>query len=335
MSRTTNITFSDKSSKALNAQKQFDQYGFPFTLNPTVGCSFACKYCYSPIFVAKVPDQKRKQFFENIRVKLDQPVLLDRELTKLSVLPQHLKRVQINETSEYYLPRVVKELQKKNRDLMLEILEVFERRAKNGNNWMLHILTKSNLILQHINKLKDLKHMVQVEVSFATGNESIRKQLEFFTIPINERLKIVEQLSKNDIFVRIMAMPFYDDDNGMLDLKNRAFSAGAKAFKNKELNYYDWDQLKSLSYDDLINDRIVRASGRPDYKNLNLMINSGETNLGGSTFNVLMPKPKQKGEKKKDWSAVSLIQERLVPTDMNEINCGYNLISKLNWDYIK
>jgi DNA repair photolyase len=335
MSRTTNITFSTISSKALNVQKQFDQYGFPFTLNPTVGCSLACKYCYSPIFVAKVENQKRKQFFENIRVKLDQPTRLDKELTKLSVLPQHLKRVQINETSEYYLPKVIKEQKKINRDLMLEILEVFEKQAKNGNKWMLHILTKSNLILQHIDKLKDLKHMVQVEVSFATGDESIRRQIEFYTIPIDKRLKVVEELSNNDIFVRIMAMPFYGDDNKMLDLKNRAFNVGAKAFKNKGLNYYDWTQLKSLTYDDLINDKIERVAGRPDYKNLNLMINSGEKIKNGTTVKVLMPIPKQSNNKMMDWSAISKMNDRLVMTDMNEINCGYNMISKINWDYIK
>jgi len=237
MKRTTQISLSDNTSKALNSQKQFDQYGFPFTLNPTVGCSFACKFCYSPIFVAKIPTGKRKQFFENIRVKMDIPSLLDKELTKLSHLSQHLKRVQINETSDYYLPIVLSTLAKQNRDIMLEILEVFQKHDAAGNHWMLHILTKSNLILNHLNILTSMKHMVQIEISFTSPDENVRKKFEFFTIPTDERLKVVETLAKKGLFVRIMAMPFYGDANDMLQLKDTTFNYGALAFKNKGLNY--------------------------------------------------------------------------------------------------
>jgi DNA repair photolyase len=192
MARTTSITYTSQTSNPLNTQKQFDQYGFPFTLNPTVGCSFACKYCYSPIFVAKVKTGKRKRFFENIRIKLDIPTALDKKLTALQQLPQHLKRVQINETSEYYLPRVVSGLKAMNRDIMGEILDVFAKHAANGNNWMLHILSKSNLILNHIDRFKSMREMVQIEFSFATHDDKIRKQIEFYTIPTSERLRTIE-----------------------------------------------------------------------------------------------------------------------------------------------
>ena len=334
MKRNTSVTLSTLSSKALNAQKQFDQYGFPFTLNPTVGCSFACKFCYSPIFVAKIPSGKRKQFFENIRVKMELPSLLDKELTKLAHLPQHLKRVQINETSDYYLPIVVKTLEKENRDIMREILEIFQKHDAAGNHWMLHILTKSNLILNHLVLLKEMKNMIQVEISFTTPDENLRKQLEFFTIPTNERLKVVEALANSGIFVRIMAMPFCGDVNDMQLLKNISFNSGAQAFKNKGLNYYDWQQLKVLSYDDLINDRIERVSGRPDTKELTLTIKSGETLTQSKKVNVLMPRPKEVGEKLKDWSAISKIDERLFLTEISPIDCGYSEISRVKWNYI-
>lgn len=335
MKRTTQISFSDTTSKALNAQKQFDQYGFPFTLNPTVGCSFACKFCYSPIFVAKISTGKRKQFFENIRVKMDIPFLLDKELTKLSHLPQHLKRVQINETSDYYLPIVLNTLAKENRDILLEILQVFQKHDAAGNHWMLHILTKSNLILNHLNILTSMKHMVQIEISFTSPDENVRKMFEFFTIPTDERLKVVETLAKKGLFVRIMAMPFYGDADDMLLLKDTSFNSGALAFKNKGLNYYDWEQLKTLSYDDLVNDRIDRVAGRPDTKDLALMIKSGEILNPTKLVKVLMPLTKQGNTKLKNWSAISMLNERLVLTDTPKIDCGYTNISPVNWEYVQ
>ena len=141
-------------------------YGHPFTLNPTIGCYFTCKYCYAPLFTAKVKYQKRKKFFENVSVQLNMPQKLDKQLNNLIILPQHLKRVQINESNEYYLPQVINELKKQhNRDVMLEILEVFEKHWNNGNKWILHILSKSHLILNHLEQLKNMRHMVQVEVS--------------------------------------------------------------------------------------------------------------------------------------------------------------------------
>jgi len=51
---------------------------------------------------------------------------------------------------------------------MLGILDEFDTAWQAGNKWMLHILTKSHLILDHIEKLEAMKHMVQIEVSFAT-----------------------------------------------------------------------------------------------------------------------------------------------------------------------
>jgi DNA repair photolyase len=337
MARTTTVAFTSRSTKALNTQRQFGQFGFPFTLNPTVGCSFSCKYCYSPIFVAKVKTGKRKQFFEEIRVKLDLPALLDRQLSRLAVLPQHLKRVQINETSDYYLRRVMDELKKQNRDTMLEILKVFEKHAAAGNVWMLHVLTKSNLILTHLSQYVNMREMVQIEMSFATHDEAVRKRIECFTIPTAERVKVIEELAKNDVFVRVMAMPYYGGVDDLRILKDMTFNAGAKAFKNKNLNYFDWNQLQQLTYDDLVQDKITRVSGRPDHMEPDYIIKSGEevlVNGQTQTVTVDLPTPKVGRAKVPDWAAPSKMSTRLQPTSVHKIDCGYSEISKVNWGYI-
>ena len=91
---------------ALNAQtpSSIYPYGFPFTLNPTMGCSFSCKFCYSPLTYRKnFARSNRTHFFNESTIKLDIAESLNKDLSKLTSLPQHLKRVQINETSDYYL----------------------------------------------------------------------------------------------------------------------------------------------------------------------------------------------------------------------------------------
>ena len=338
MQRNTTAIIQDDKKVKFNTQKQFDQFNFPFTFNPVIGCALACKYCYSPIFVSKVPTDKGKKFFEESIVQLNAAERAATELNRLRNLPQHLKRVQINETSEYYQPRVLHEIEAQGRDVMLEILEEFQEASFGGNSWMIHLLTKSNGIEQHIPKLMEMKDMVQVEISFATPHENIRKNLEFFTLPTDERLKVVEKLAKAGIFVRIMAMPFYGDENDLALLKKMTFDAGAKAFKNKELNYWDWDTVTSATYDDMIHDRIPRVNGRPDTKNLNYMIKSGEdVVVNGEVViaNVLMPGPKV-NRKYPNWGVedTELISERLVMQPVSRINCGYADISKIDWGYI-
>lgn len=330
-SRNLNVEFRTKSSKALNSQFPIDNYGHPFTLNPTIGCFFGCKYCYSPIFVAKVLTQKRKQFFENVAVKLNIAEYLDKELTKFAVLPQHLKRVQINETSDYYLPQVMNSLEKiHNRDIMLEILQVFEKHWNNGNKWMLHILTKSHLILKHLDQLKNMRNMVQVEFSISNIDEQTIRSLEFYTPTIKKRLKTIDELAKNNIFVRIMAMPYYGTRKDVENIKKITFNHGAIGFKNKGINYYEWAQLKPLSYDDLINDKIARSSGRSDPMIEDLNEKSGELMLfnGKAKISALQfPNVRQ-------WDTVTKLNQKLSNKNLEHIDCGYSSLNTVDWGYI-
>ena len=243
------VSIKTGSVNALNAQSPSSiyPYGFPFTLNPTMGCSFGCKFCYSPLSLRKnFAKMNREHFFNESTIKLDIADSLNDELTRLANLPQYLKRAQINETSDYYLTEVLKRLENESRDVMMEILETFQNQWNSGNKWMLHILTKSHLIEKHLDKLKEMKEMVQVEMSFSTPYENQRRNLELYTPPIPRRLKTIEKLSKEGIFVRVMAMPFYGGVSELDDLRTITFNAGARALKNKALNYFTSNHVKNL-----------------------------------------------------------------------------------------
>jgi DNA repair photolyase len=288
------------------------------------------------MFAAK-KGQALNNFFNHVEVALDKGEWVKEDLANFANLPQHLKRVQINETSDYYVPQVLNELKKRNRDVMLEILNVFRQAWGNGNKWMLHILTKSPLILDHIDTLKAMKHMVQVEVSFATGDESLSRSLEYFTPSIKKRLELVESLAKAGLFVRIMAMPFYGDANSLDELKAEAFRHGAKAFKNKGINYYKWtDVLKPQTFEEFIRDGIPDDEGRMDKKDESRIVKSGEffqVKRKPIKKTVLMPKDEfLKGAK---WAAHTLTSERLEGKPMKVIDCGYRDCNAVDWGYIR
>ena len=329
--RNLKIQFRTKKSPPLNPQFPIGQYDHPFTLNPTIGCFFTCKYCYSPIFTAKVKNQKRKQFFENVAIQLNMAQVLDQQLNKLKILPQHLKRVQINESNEYYLPQVIQEIKKKQtEDVMMEILKVFEKHWNNGNKWMLHILAKSHLILNHLDQLKNMKEMVQIEISISSIDEKIIRSLEFYTPSIKKRMETINTLAKNNIFVRTMAMPFFGDRKDVENIKTHSFNNGAKGFKNKSLNYYDWDDLQILTYLDLIKDKVIRVKGRPDDMFEDLNEKSGETVLFNGTHkikNVNFPKVKK-------WSTHTKLADKLSYQDQKIIDCGYSQLNNVDWEYI-
>jgi len=342
MKRKTNVILQENSSYALRAQKKLGQYDFPFTLNPIIGCFMGCKYCFSPFIVDGYNPDRREKFFTNAIVKLDKAEHLDKELTRYKDLPQCMKRVQVNETSEYYQSKVLSELRKKKHlDLMEKMLEVFKKHWDNGNHWMVHILTKSHLVLNHSDILEDMNEMVQVEISFATHDDSLSRRLEYYTPTVSKRYEVVEKLSSAGIFVRIMAMPFYGDKKDLRKLKAETFKRGAKAFKNKGLNYFkSWDELKKkMTFDEFLIANLSTGKGRVDAKDESNIIKSGEyvkTQKNNYSYRaVTVPKMDVNFKATTDWGAITQMAERFEKRKMKVIDCGYKRCNNIDWGYIK
>ena len=190
---------------------------------------------------------------------------------------------------------------------MMEILQVFQNHWNAGNKWMLHILTKSHLIEKHLDKLKEMKEMVQVEMSFSTPYENQLRNLELYTPTIKKRLETIEKLSKEGIFVRVMAMPFYGGVSELDDLKTITFNAGARALKNKALNYFNWNDVINISFEDLVQYKLPQTGSRKDtIISQAHMIKSGEdylVNGTSETVDVIMPSEKA-------WDAMSKFNQR-------------------------
>lgn len=340
MSRTTNVVLDDQSSRALNPQLKLGPHDLPFTLNPTSGCFHGCTYCYSPIAVYFYARDRKERFFETVRVKLDKPQLLRRELERYAVLPSHMKRVQVNETSDYYLPQVRKALRDAGQpELMLGILSEFRRAWESGNRWMVHILTKSHLILEHLDTLRDMRDMVQVEISIASPDTDKLRQVEFYAPSLERRLQAIKVLSSAGVFVRVMAMPFYGDRDELTRLKEITFDYGARSIKNKGLNYYrDWQDLaQPRTWDEFLTADIPTGSGRTDTIDDTMLIHGGETVLNEGMprrVKCFMPEFEREGLLKRGWEAMTDWPWRFSDREMNVIDFGYRHCNKEKWGYI-
>jgi hypothetical protein len=238
--------------------------------------------------------------------------------------------VQIGVTMELFQPQVINYMKTQlGFDLIKEMLKIFEDEWKKGNKWMLHILTKNHNIIGYLPILKQMKEMVQVEFSMIHHDDSISRQYEKYTSSIPKRLDAIEKLSKEGIFVRVMAMPFYGNQNDLVKLKNMVFNSGAQGFKNKELNYYEWTQLNNIS----ALDPLSRSKSKTNIYIPSLLIKSGEIIQPVQNKQVLMPKLKKRGETSKDWTVKP--NQRLEKRDMPLVDMGYSVINNVDWGYLK
>lgn len=306
------IIYHTRISKALALQKKIDSHNLPFTLNTSIGCLFACSYCY----LQGLPFRRFAVFGKETKVKTWIPAKLDAELNKYRNIPQHLKRVQVNNASEGYLPWVMTKVKRDlNRDIVLEVLQVFKKHWDEGNKWMVHLVTKSHMILEHIDLLKGMSDQVQVELTITTLDEGLRKRLEGYAPTVAKRLEVIKELSDAGIFVRVMCMPCLGTHQVAEGIKQAAFANGAKGFKHKELNYWDPELM--------LDGKLKKAKGQHNTTFTSLLEKSEEpvlTDGQTSTVTLLMPVKK-----------LSNMQE----TSMTVVDSGYSGMNRVDWGYLR
>ena len=325
------ITNNTKSIHILNPQKGIGTFVFPFTGNLCIGCSSACKYCFISIALRR----PASRLFTSIEVKANFADILHKEIRKYATLPQNLKRIQMNESSDPYSPQVLHHMQKEmDANPLLQMYEHLKTEWGHGNKWMMHILTKSHLITKHLSQLEEIKEMVQIELSFCSSDETVSRTMESYTSSIKRRFETIEKLSAKGIFVRVMAMPFYDDHAKTEAFRKEVLNRGAQAFKHKKLNYYDWQTLSQTSTAQLLNDELKRTTGKQNEYFEDLLLKSGEPILVGGkpqTTIALLPNVKM-GE---NWAVVSKLQDRLSLQNTQVVDMGYSSINNVDWGYIK
>ena len=321
-----NVIFHNKVSDALTPQNKFDQHNLPFTLNSTIGCLFGCAYC----FLQGYPFYRFTDFGKEVKVKTWIPEKLDRELKKYRILPQYLKRIQVNVATEGYLPSVMTKVKKElNRDIMKEVLDVFRKHWNNGNQWMVHLVTKSHMVRKHLDIIAGMRDQVQLEITITTLDEEKKKILEGLAPTVKRRLDVVRQFSDAGVFVRIMCMPLLGTREDANIIKSVGFDHGARAFKHKGVNYWNEDAL--------LNGQTIRDGIREDEVFEDVLFNSGEPvieNGHPKTMIVPMPVIIRTGKKKKSKRWRGFQSQHLANKEMIMENFGYKDLNDINWGYV-
>jgi DNA repair photolyase len=171
---------------------------YDYVVNPYVGCSHSCRYCYAA-FMKRFTGHKEK-WGEFVDIKINAPELLAGEIRK-----KRMGRVWVSGVCDPY------QAAEKKYKLTRRCLEVLLE-----NQWPVTIQTKSSLVLRDIGILEQLKD-VEVGFSVTTADEKIRKLFEPGASPIRERIHALDVLHSRGIRTFAMIAPILPEAEGLIE----------------------------------------------------------------------------------------------------------------------
>jgi DNA repair photolyase len=161
---------------------------YDYAINPYVGCSHSCRYCYAA-FMRRFTGHKEK-WGEFVDVKINAPELLAKEIKR-----KRMGRVWVSGVCDPY------QAAEKKYKLTGRCLEILLE-----NQWPLTIQTKSSLVLRDIEILEKFKD-IEVGFSITTVDEKIRKLFEPGASLIKERIHALDVLHLRGIKTFAMIAP--------------------------------------------------------------------------------------------------------------------------------
>lgn len=201
----------------LNKHRKRDEWFLDdYSLNPYKLCSFNCIYCY--IRGSKYGKNMRRE----LAVKVNAPMLLKRELARLSRRGMH-GFIALSSATEPWM-----DVEEKYR-VTRRCLEVILR-----HRFPVHCLTKSTLISRDLDLLKEiderailprdlkgkLSHGVLITFSMSTLNEEVSRIFEPNAPRPTERLRTLQKVKEEGFFAGIAyipVLPFISDSLNQLE----------------------------------------------------------------------------------------------------------------------
>jgi len=163
-------------------------FGIDYNTNFYRGCSHKCIYCDSRSGCYKIDD------FNDIEVKINAPLLLERELMKR-------KTKKIIGTGAMCDPYMHAE---KKYEITKKCLEII-----NKYHFPITITTKSDLILRDLELLKEInkKAKVMIMITITTSDDELSKVIEPYAAISSKRFEIIRKLTDVGIETGILLMP--------------------------------------------------------------------------------------------------------------------------------
>lgn len=175
--------------KEINVNDYLTKSNLPasdYVINPYVGCSHECKYCYASFMKRFTGHTEDWGTFVDVK-KCDKKI----NLKKISK-----KNVFLSSVTDCYNP--LEEEYKITRTILEQLV---------NSDCYLSISTKSKLILRDIDLLKQVKNL-SVSMSINTLNEDFRKDMDNAST-IKERLNTLKELHNNGIHTVLFMSPIF------------------------------------------------------------------------------------------------------------------------------
>lgn len=162
--------------------------GLDYTLNPYVGCSHGCVYCYARLYCDL---RIAENWGKIVVVKENIAEVLAKEITK-----KRKGVVGLSTITDAYQSIEAKE--RIARELLMMLLE---------NNFEVSIQTKSSLVLRDLDILCEKKELVDVGFTITTLDERIAEVVEPKAPSPSDRVKALEKISAEGIKTWIFLGP--------------------------------------------------------------------------------------------------------------------------------
>lgn len=165
---------------------------FDYSLNPYVGCGFACSYCFAANFVAD--EQRKEDWGKWVDIKID----AERQIANTELRG---KKIFMSSATDPYQPL------EQRIGLTRRIVEVLVRKQP-----YLVVQTRSPLVTRDIDLLTRLEQ-VRVNMSITTDSDEVRKKFEPSCASIDRRLEALAEVSEAGIPVTVCISPMLPIEN--------------------------------------------------------------------------------------------------------------------------
>lgn len=162
---------------------------FDYTLNPYIGCGFACSYCYASFFQAD--EDKFRRWGSWVQIKKNAELLLrqKRDLKDAMVF--------MSSATDPYQPLEAKV------GLTRRLVEIMSNPLRQPR---LLVQTRSPLVTRDIDLFKRFDHL-RVNMSITTDSEEIRKQFEPSCASIDRRFEAIAEAKAAGLSVGVSLCP--------------------------------------------------------------------------------------------------------------------------------
>jgi DNA repair photolyase len=250
--------FPYRAKKVLNRYKHIDGGWFwnKYSAYPYIGCQFGCEFCYQrgPKYL---PYENPDDFSRIIKVKVNAPELLEKELSRVPV--------DLISTGDY-------QPAEKEFSLSRRLLEVLLK-AK----FPVFIIERSPLVTRDIDLITEINDTsfaaVLFSVSFA-GSKQLKRTFEQNSPAVKLRFKAMEQLAGNNILTGTAFMPVLpfiaDSEPDLEDVVKMTADSGGRFVLAGGLTLSGYEKVRYMNviqenYPDLVEryEKLYKGSYRP------------------------------------------------------------------------